>query len=327
MKKIIGIGNALVDVLRHVENDKVLENLKLPRGSMQLIDQNRFEEINNFFLGFEKKMVTGGSAANTILALASLGAAPGFIGKVKKDEFGLFFEKFFTDHGVDLKLSYGKLPSGVCSALISQDGERTMATYLGSSGTLKVSDLNEELFKGYSYLYVEGYLVQNHDLIKQAILMAKKLGLKVAIDLASYNIVASDHTFFTYLMNEIDIVFANEEECKAFTGCEPEEGVDELAKLCEIAVVKVGPRGVWVRRGEEKIFDPAVQVPKVLDTTGAGDLFAAGFLYGLSQNADLKKCAEIGSLLAGEIIQIVGAALAPSKWVGIKQTVDNIINK
>lgn len=160
----------------------------------------------------------------------------------------------------------------MASTFISPDGERTFGTYLGAASTLKAEELSLEMFKGYTYLFIEGYLVQEHDMILRAIELAKEAGLQVCLDMASYNIVAGDHEFFSLLVNKyVDIVFANEEEAKAFTGKEPEEALDIIAKMCSIAIVKVGARGSLIRKGTEEVRIEAVPVAKVVDTTGAGD--------------------------------------------------------
>ena len=148
---------------------------------------------------------------------------------------------------------------------------------------MKAEDLSLDMFKGYAYLFVEGYLVQDHDMILRAIELAKEAGLQVCLDMASYNIVREDHEFFSLLVNKyVDIVFANEEEAKAFTGKEPEEALDVIAKMCSIAIVKLGARGSLIRKGTEMVQVQAAPAEKVVDTTGAGDYFAAGFLYGLT---------------------------------------------
>lgn len=214
------------------------------------------------------------------------------------------------------------LPSGVASTFISPDGERTFGTYLGAASTLKAEELSLEMFKGYTYLFIEGYLVQEHDMILRAIELAKEAGLQVCLDMASYNIVAGDHEFFSLLVNKyVDIVFANEEEAKAFTGKEPEEALDIIAKMCSIAIVKVGARGSLIRKGTEEVHVEAVPVKNVVDTTGAGDFFAAGFLYGLTCGYSLEKCGNIGSILSGEVIQVIGTELPDSKWEKIKEKI------
>ena len=157
-----------------------------------------------------------------------------------------------------------------------QDGERTFGTYLGAAASLRAEELTLDMFKGYAYLFIEGYLVQDHEMILHAIELAKEAGLQICLDMASYNIVANDLEFFTLLINKyVDIVFANEEEAKAFTGKEPEEALRVIAKKCSIAIVKVGANGSYIRKGTEEIKVSAISVQKVVDTTGAGARQAA----------------------------------------------------
>lgn len=202
----------------------------------------------------------------------------------------------------------------MASTFISPDGERTFGTYLGAAADLTANDLDASIFQGYDYFYVEGYLVQNHALIDRAIGLAHEAGLQVCLDMASYNIVEEDYDFFVHLVDRADIVFANADEARVFTGKGPHEAADELVRTCRIAVVKNGKKGAVIR-GDGQAFDvPALDVPHVVDTTAAGDFFAAGFLYGLSDGAPLPGCAELGSLLAGQVIQVAGTRLPEAVW-------------
>ena len=326
MDKIIGLGNALVDVLATLKDDTLLDEMGLPKGSMQLIDDAKLQQINTKFSQMKTHLATGGSAGNAILGLACLGAGTGFIGKVGNDNYGEFFRENLQKNKIEDKLlNSDRLPSGVASTFISPDGERTFGTYLGAAATLKAEDLSREMFKGYTYLFIEGYLVQDHDMILRAIELAKEAGLQICLDMASYNIVEQDHDFFSLLINKyVDIVFANEEEAKAFTGKEPEEALDVIAKMCSIAIVKLGARGSLIRKGTEEVHVHAVTVDRVIDTTGAGDYFAAGFLYGLTCGYSLEKCGKIGSILSGSIIRVIGAEMPAEWWEDIKTRISEL---
>ncbi len=323
MDKIIGLGNALVDVLVTLENDDILAEMQLPKGSMTLIGEDKLSLINEYFGRVKTHISTGGSAGNAIRGLAHLGAATGFIGKVGNDSYGDFFHNSLLKRGTEGKLLRSHvLPSGVASTFVSSDGERTFGTYLGAASTLRAEELSLDMFKGYAYLFIEGYLVQDHDMILRAIELAKEAGLQVCLDMASYNIVEDDHCFFSLLMNKyVDIVFANEEEAKAFTGNEPAEALDVIAEMCSIAIVKMGSRGSLIRKGTEEVHVPAVVVDNVVDTTGAGDYFAAGFLYGLTCGYSLEKCATIGSILSKYVIQVVGTELPAERWEKIREEI------
>jgi len=327
MDKIIGLGNALVDVLATLNDDSLLDEMGLPKGSMQLIDDAKLRQINEKFSRMKTHLATGGSAGNAILGLACLGAGTGFIGKIGNDRYGDFFRENLQKNRIEDKLlmSDGH-PSGVASTFISPDGERTFGTYLGAAASLTADDLTADMFRGYAYLFIEGYLVQDHEMILRAVELAKEAGLQICLDLASYNIVESDWEFFSLLINRhVDIVFANREEAKAFTGKEPEEALRSIAKKCSIAVVKVGAEGSYIRKGTEEIKVAAVPVSKVVDTTGAGDYFAAGFLYGLTCGYSLDKCARIGSLLSGNVIRTVGTTIPQERWDEIKRNINEII--
>lgn len=323
MKKILGIGNALVDVLAQVENEKMLSELELPKGSMQLIDAGQYRRIQACFASLDTQRTTGGSACNTVLTIAHLGGRTGLIGKTGRDEAGTFFADSFESHGVATRLlKHDSLPTGVASTFITPDGQRTFGTYLGAAATLTADDVRREWFEGYNYFYIEGYLVQNHDLIRRAVTTAHEAGLTVCIDLASYNIVQADRDFFGELLQMTDIVFANEQEAAAFTGADDAlHNLEILSRLCRIAVVKIGKKGVWVRCGDAMTHCPAREVPVVVDTTAAGDYFSAGFLHALSEGGSLQDCAKLGSLLAGHIIEVVGTALPPETWQQIKASI------
>lgn len=320
MNKIIGLGNALVDVLAPLKNDEILKELELPKGSMTWVSEDKLLRIRELFKHIPTSLVTGGSAGNTIRALACLGADAGFIGKVGKDKYGDFYRQSLSDRGVDVHLIVSPdLPSGVANTFISPDGERTFGDYLGAAASLCAEDLSADMFKGYAYLLVEGYLIQDHAMILRAIQLAKEAGLKICLDLASYNIVLEDRDFFRQLLEQhTDIVFANEEEAKAYTGEEAEAAVQALGSICHTAVVKVGKQGSIIRRGSETVQVPATPVEKVVDTTGAGDYFAAGFLYGLTNGYTLEQSGKIGSLLAGEVIQVIGTELPAERWRHIR---------
>jgi len=314
MDKVLGIGNALVDIMTKLDKDEFLKEFNLPKGSMQLVDQDFIKKISKATEKFEKHQSSGGSAANTIHGLARLGVETGFIGKVGEDELGDFFYEDMKKSNIDPKLLRSKTDSGRAVALISPDSERTFATFLGAAIDLVPEDLTNKLFEGYKYLHIEGYLVQNHDLLLKASKLAKENGLKISLDLASYNVVDDNLEFLkSYINDFVDIIFANEEESNAFTGKEPEESLNELAKRSEIAVVKVGKEGSFIKAGNETSTVEPIEANPV-DTTGAGDAYAAGFLYGLVNDYSLSKCGQIGSILAGKVIEVVGAKMDEEKW-------------
>ena len=314
MKRILGIGNALVDVLTKVDNEQILSELHLPKGSMQLLSTEAYAEVTRRMQALPTKLTTGGSACNTLLALSHLDAPTGMIGKIGDDENGRFFASYFAQRGISTRLLHDSRPTGVASTFITPDGQRTFGTYLGAAARLTADELQQAWFEGYDYFYIEGYLVQNHDLVLRAIELAHAAGCEVCLDLASYNIVEADLDFFRALMPSIDIVFANEQEAQALTGLEARAALDALAATCHMAVVKIGKHGVWACHGTEVAHCAARDVPVVVDTTAAGDYFAAGFMHALAAGEPLATCIARGSLLAGHIIEVVGTELPDATW-------------
>lgn len=325
MKKILGIGNALVDVLVRLKNDKLLSNFGLKKGSMTLVDKQKTNNILEAVTSLDKQKSSGGSVANTIHGLAQFGAPAGYIGKIGDDEYGTFFRSYMTQNNINSSLFNGREETGKCISLISEDSERTFATYLGAAIELDKSDLSIDLFKGYDYFHLEGYLVQNHALVQEAVTLSREARNEISIDLASYNIVEENVDFLRTIVDDyIDIVFANEEEARAFTGKEdPEEALTEISKMCRIAVVKIGKQGSLIAEGNRRYqVDPITAVP--IDTTGAGDLYASGFFYGLAKEYSLDICGQLASAAAGKIVEVIGAKMDENKWNEIMQLVDKI---
>ncbi|MGD0711145.1 MAG: adenosine kinase [Bacteroidales bacterium] len=321
MKKVIGIGNALVDLMTRIEDDALLKDLNLPKGSMQLVDKNVSRAIIEKTKKFPRTIASGGSAANTIHGLARLGIESGFIGKIGRDEMGKYFKEDMEKSNIKTCLLESTDDSGVAVALVSPDGERTFAVHLGAAVELTAHDMKPEFFNGYDLLHIEGYLLQNYSLIETACDMAKKSGLKVSLDLASFNVVEAHKDFLTYISkNYADIIFANEDEAKAMTGVHPEDAVHHIAEWCDVAVVKTGKEGSLIKTGGEVYKIDPLQA-NVVDTTGAGDLYAAGFLYGLLNEISMTECGRIGSLLGKHVIEQIGAKISDKDWEDIRKKV------
>lgn len=309
------MGNALVDILALIDNDNLLHELDLPKGSMQLINEAKKDQLHKVIENKDKHLASGGSASNTITGLAKLGIETGFIGRVGDDFYGKYYKDDLDSYGVNSHLIINEQEaSGIATTFISKDGQRTFGTFLGAAAGLTPKDLKDEDFIGYDYFYIEGYLVQNLDLIRKAMELAKKHGAKIVLDMASYNIVEASREFLLQVIPQyVDIIFANEDEANALLDTSAERAVEELAKQVEIAIVKVGEKGSWIHNGKEKTFVPALSV-NCVDTTGAGDLYASGFLYGLIKGFSLERSGEVGTLLAGNVIQGVGPKMDNTKW-------------
>ncbi|MCP4146470.1 MAG: adenosine kinase, partial [bacterium] len=260
MKKVLGIGNALVDVLVKLKDETLLSEFGLERGSMTLVDKDTMHHVLEKTDSLERQKSSGGSVANTIHGLSKLGARAGYIGKIGADDYGDFFASYMKQNDIETLLFSGADETGKSIVLISGDSERTFATFLGAAIELNPADLNVQHFEGYDYFHLEGYLVQNHALVEEAVKLASAAGNQISIDLASYNIVKENKDFLHSIVdNYIDIVFANEEEARAFTGKEnPEEALNELAKKCKIAIVKVGKDGSLVKQGDKQFKIDAI---------------------------------------------------------------------
>ena len=322
MKKILGIGNALTDILFRTQNDDILTELSLKKGSMQLVNNEKSEQILSIFANRPSIMATGGSASNAINGLTKLGNEAGFIGKIGNDEIGKFFSNKSLENGVEPFLKIGKTPSGHCTVLVSTDGERTMCTYLGAACELYAEDLDKTIFEEYDIFHIEGYLVQDNELIRTALKMAKDAGMTVSIDLASFNIVEDNRDFLLEMIdNYVDITFANEDEAAAFSQSTPEDALHQIAKLCDIAVVKLGSNGSMIKRGEN-IYKVEPVKANCVDTTGAGDMYAAGFLHGFSKDLPLDICGKIGSLVSAQVVEVVGAKLTEDVWQKIYREIE-----
>ena len=316
---ILGIGNALVDIVAMLKDDQIVRALGLPRGSMTLVDRAMSDRIQQEIASEKRLLVTGGSVANAINGIANLKVPCGFLGTVGQDDFGKLFEEEQKNQGIQPLLLYSDLPTGRAVGLVEPDGERTFATYLGAASELHPEQISSSKLLGFDLFFIEGYLVFNHALILAAASAAKSAGLTIALDLASYNVVEANLELLKELVdNYVDIIFANEEEAVAFTGMEPLDAVKNLAGRCDIAVVKIGKEGALVQQGSNLYKIPAAG-DLVVDTTGAGDFFAAGFLAGIAKEYDMEKCGKLGALLASRVIRVPGAKLPESEWIIIRE--------
>ena len=325
MKRILGIGSALVDIMTQLPNEQILEELNLPKGSMTYVDAKTSVKIGEKLAYLGSQMASGGSAANTMSGLAQLGIEAGFLSKIGNDEVGQFFEKQMTETHVRPLMLKSETPSGRVQALVTTDGERTFATCLGAAIEMGPDDITPELLDGWDIFYVEGYLVANPPLLEKALDTAYAKGMTIAMDMASYNEVQKHRDLVLRLLEDrLDIVFANEQEAQVLTGLEdPVEALHYIAERCQIAVVKVGAKGAFIQRGDEVVTIPPMPA-NVIDTTGAGDLWASGFLAGLVNGEPLQKCGMMGAIVAKNIIEVVGAKMDGERWENIRAEIANL---
>lgn len=308
---VLGIGNAIVDVLAKV-GEGFLKERDLPKGSMVLLDAADAGKIYADLI--TEREVPGGSAANTVAGIASLGGAPAFIGKVHDDELGQEFARDIGAAGVDFfttPLNEGPV-TGRSIVLVTPDAQRSMFTYLGASKRLSASDIDENLIKASKIIYLEGYLWDTFGAQRamlKACKIAQKYNRKVAFTLSDFSCVKRHRREFLKLINKyVDLLFGNEEEIKAlFEEQDFYKTLDNIKNEVEIAAITRSAKGSVVVNGRTKTFVEAEKVENIVDSTGAGDLYAAGFLYGYTAGRSLGTCAIIGSIVAAEIIGHYGA--------------------
>lgn len=328
MKSILGIGNALTDILAVLPDDSFLAKFGLPKGSMQHVDEQTGDKIWETLKQMGVQYVPGGSAANTIAGASIFGMKSGFIGKVGDDELGSIFKAGQQEIGIEPVLLKGTSSSGRAMVFVTApNAERTFAVYLGAALELVPEDLKADFFKGYDYFHIEGYLVQNHSLVRRAVELAKEAGSIISIDLASYNVVEENLDFLRDIVeNYVDIVFANETEAKSFTGKEPREALDEIATMCSIAVVKLGPDGSMVKSGD--VYHKIEPCPaKSIDATGAGDLYAAGFLYSHSLGMSVDVCGNVGSVISSKVVEVIGSKMDTQRWEDANGQIRRLLDK
>jgi len=312
-KKILGVGNAIVDVLAKVD-DEFLKKNKLIKGSMRLINKSEFEDLKkNIKI---EKVIAGGSVANTMAGIAYLQGEPSFIGKINSDNFGDLYKKSLQD--INVNFSYIEknedAPTGASIILITPDSERTMCTYLGISSHLSEKDINENNIIGNELIFLEGYLWDkgiSEKMFKHAITVAKKNKVKIAMSLSDiFCVTRHKQDFYNLLKDDLDILIGNENEINELANKKNLlDSVNQLKVLNKLIVITRSDNGSMAIKNNEIINCNSIKVRKVLDLTGAGDLFAAGFLKEYLDNSDIKKCLETGSILASKIIQKIGARL------------------
>ncbi len=317
---VIGVGSPLVDSLAQVE-DAFIDQLPGEKGGMETVDADRISELVQS-LTDEPVKVAGGSAANTVAALTRLGLDGTFLGKIGNDALGKFYLENCATAGVDSTRmkSTDTTPTGQCLCLVTPDSERTCRTFLGAASMLTASEVSPADFQGAAHVHIEGYVLFNRELTLKVLESAKAAGCTISLDLASFEVVRANMDIMNDLLNDyVDMVFANEDEAEAYLGSNnPEAALEALATHCSIVAVKLGADGAWLKKGAEKVRVEAKAVDAV-DTTGAGDLWAAGFLYGHFTGQDLETCGRLGAMLGAEAVQVMGGALTDERWAAVKE--------
>jgi sugar/nucleoside kinase (ribokinase family) len=320
--QLLGISNAIVDVLAHVD-DTFLDRIGAEPGSMTLIDKERAKDIYNM-MGPATEM-SGGSVANTIAGFANLGGSAAYIGKVRDDQLGRIFNHDMRSLGVDIRLPRATdgAPTARSHILITADGQRTMQTYLGACTELGLRDISEETIGAPQAILLEGYvwdIAEGPALARKAVDLARANGTAVALSLSdSFCVERHRDSFVEFVRDGIDIVVADEDEVNALVGTDRfDDTMAALDDFDNLFAITRSAQGSVIRQGDETIVQAATRVDKVIDTTGAGDAYCAGFLYGWVNKRALATCARFGTQCATRVIQQLGARIEPGVLDGVE---------
>lgn len=315
--KILGVGSPLVDLLINVDDAFLKEHVSGAKGGMEMVEPQVTEALIALS-GKKAERAPGGSAGNTIFALAKMGIECAMLGKIGNDDEGHFYRNEFKRNGGSdaYFITTDAAPTGRCLSLVTPDAERTMRSALGASLLLQKEEIEKADFSPFDLVYIEGYMLFS-PVFDTLIRRVKEAGCRIGFDLASFEVAG---IFKEKLLNEVlpgyvDLLFANEEEAAALLGeMPPEEMAEKFSTFCEVAVVKSGVKGSIAVRGTEKAVIPAFVVENPVDTTAAGDLYAAGFIRGLAAGAALEKCGAIGSRISSEVVKVFGSVLGDEAW-------------
>lgn len=323
--RVLGVGSPIVDLLAQIP-ERFLTEVPGAKGGMEWVEPEQMDDIIAR-LPAPPHRAPGGSAANTVCALARLGMPTALLGKMGRDaEAETYKNAFIALGGSDACFKYtDERATGRCLSLITPDGERTMRTDLGAAMLIDVDDVSTSDFEECGHVHIEGYGLYNPDFVAHVLKTAKSCGCTVSLDLGSFEVVQGIKSLLPGLLQDyVDIVFANEDEMRAFCDdTDPERGLTALGACCAVTAVKLGARGAWVQSGTERERIAVVPVNKVMDTTGAGDCWAAGFLYGHLSGLPLKESGRLASLLGAETVSCLGASPDEAGW----QRIRNIVNR
>jgi sugar/nucleoside kinase (ribokinase family) len=318
-RRIMGIGSALVDILVKA-GDAFVAQTGVPKGGMVYFDPPTIDRVLQQADG-AAQVVPGGAACNTIAGVARLGGETRFLGKCGQDPFGDLFETELVRSGVDTLLVRATTPTGRVLSLITPDSQRTMLTFLGASAEMAREEIPPAHFEDCAIALIEGYLVYNRDLFLYAMQSAHRAGARIVLDLASFTVVEENHQDLRSIVSQyVDILIANEDEARAFTGLRNEtDALRALAAQAELAIVKLGARGSMIAHAGQILAIPPQGGNGVVDTTGAGDLWASGFLYGLVRGLPLAQCGRLASLCGYEVCRAIGASIPEEGWQRIRR--------
>lgn len=327
--KVLGFGSPILDLLLRVDDAFLREHVDGEKGGMGMLDAAAQKKLIGAFPGGSVKKAIGGSAFNTISALTSLGMKTAFLGEIGQDTDGDYYRKAYAERGGDISRFRfcPDEPTATCVSLVTPDSERTMRTNLGAASRMTPDDISETDFDGITHFHVEGYMLFLPGTVERAMKLAKEHGCTVSMDLASFEVVRLfKEQIHGLLAKYVDIVFANEDEAREYCGDAefvPESAADKLLQHCSTVAVKLGRKGALVCSGNEKTYVQP-RLVKAADTTGAGDLWQAGFLYGYLNGLSLAQSGQMGSVLGAEIVQVLGAEIPPARWDSIRSELNHI---
>lgn len=320
--RIVGLGSALVDILVN-ESDEFVRRIGVKKGGMTLVAMPDLETILNQ-ASTKPIVVPGGSACNTAVGIGRLGGQSRFVGKRGDDDTGQFFENALVERGVEPLLMTSSLPTGRVLSIITPDAQRTMITYLGASADTQPEEITQACFTDSAVVHMEGYLLFNPGLMTASLKAAKNAGALVSLDLASFTVVEQSKAILEEMIEQyVDILIANEDEALAYTGFNDDtRALARLARHVKMAVLKVGARGSFIQHEDRVCRIPALGTGTAIDTTGAGDLWASGFLFGLAKGYTHEKCGRLASACGYEVCQVVGADIPAGGWIRIKKIME-----
>lgn len=321
---VYGIGNPIVDILAKVE-DEHLEKLNLPKGIMSLVDQNRSKQLLNSVRLMEKTIMPGGSCCNTMIGVANLGGKAVFAGAIGDDDHGRVFATKLHEFGVVSNLIKTNAMTGSSVILVTPDSERTMNTHLGACGLLDKNHVSQEHLLNSKIFYTTGYALDTFpETTMYALEIARQNKIKISFDLSDSFLIRDKKEEIKYVVkNYADIVFLNEEEARLFTGKKPINALNDITKLCDIVALKIGAKGSIISQRGTIVRAPGFKI-NALDTTGAGDMYAAGFLFGITNGYSLKDAAMIGNYGASKIVEVMGARIEYSLKEKVRQRFNDL---
>jgi sugar/nucleoside kinase (ribokinase family) len=321
---VVGVGAALVDLLIE-ESDPFVARMGSPKGGMTLVELDHIESALKTTAA-PMKVVPGGSACNTMVGIGNLGGKARMIGRLGKDELGNVFLDGLKKAGVDHRIRHSDMATGRVLSVVTPDTQRTMFTFLGASTQLGPDDVSLADFHDAGIVYLEGYLLFNRPLVERILETAKQAKAKIVLDLGSYQVVEVCRDFLDQVLPQVDVVLANEDEAKAYTGMAESESLEILAGKVHIAAVKLGKHGVMLAQGDSR-HKVEAHLVKAVDTTGAGDLWASGFVFGLTQGLGLDDAARLGCKVGSEVVQVMGAVIPEPAWQRIHEYRHGLVNK